>query len=199
MEENKRQPEPNGAEPKEPREKQPSNPAAEAFFWAQALAFALAALVFVNTFFFRLSAVHGESMCDTLYPGNQLILQVAGYDQPRRGDIVVCTSDAFDGEALVKRVIAVAGDTVDISPQGYMVVNGEELYEPYAAEPIRAEKRGDQSYPLTVEAGHIFVVGDNRNHSSDSRTMMVGQIAQKRVIGRALFRIWPLTQIGRVQ
>ena len=178
---------------------QKTNTAAEAFFWAQALTVALAVLVCVNTFFFRLSGVVGSSMCDTLYEGDQLILQIIGYDEPQRGDIVVCTSAAFDGEALVKRVIALEGDTVDISDDGYMVVNGEELYEPYAKEAIWDNKRGDQSYPLTVDEGKVFVVGDNRNHSSDSRTLMVGQIAEENIIGKALIRIWPLNKIGGVK
>lgn len=177
---------------------QHSTLAGELFFWAQALTAALAILVCLNTFFFRLSGVHGRSMQDTLSGGDQLILQIIGYDQPQRGDIVVCTSDGFEDEALVKRVIAVAGDVVEISDSGYMMVNGEELYEPYAKEPIRPENRGDQSYPLTIDEGHVFVAGDNRNHSSDSRMRFVGQIETDRVIGRALFRIWPLNRIGRL-
>lgn len=176
-----------------------TNSASELFFWAQALCVSLAVLVCCNTFFFRLSGVVGSSMCDTLYEGDQLVLQVLGYDEPQRGDIVVCFSENYnDGKALVKRVIAVEGDTVDISDDGYMVVNGEELYEPYAREAIWDSNRGDQEYPLTVEEGKAFVVGDNRNHSSDSRMVVIGQIADECIIGKALFRIWPLNKIGSV-
>ena len=103
-----------------------TNGAAELFFWAQALTVALIVLVCCNTFFFRLSGVWGQSMESTLHQGDQLILQIIGYDQPERGDIIVCYSDHF-GEALVKRVIAVEGDVVDISDDGYMMINGEEL------------------------------------------------------------------------
>ncbi len=173
--------------------------ASEMFFWAQALTIALAILVGVNTFFFRLSGVRGSSMLDTLNHGDQLILQVIGYDEPERGDIVVCTSDGFGGEALVKRVIAVEGDVVDISPDGYMMVNGQRLTEPYAKEPIWPDKRGDQQYPLTVEDGYLFAVGDNRNHSTDSRWLYVDQIQQDRVIGKAVLRVWPLHKIGGVK
>ncbi len=173
--------------------------AGELFFWAQALTIALVMLVCVNTFFFRLSGVRGTSMLDTLSPGDQLILQLQGYDQPERGDIVVCTSDGFGGEALVKRVIAIEGDVVDISDDGYMMVNGEALYEPYAKEPIWEEKRGDQFYPLTVKEGHLFAVGDNRNHSTDSRWLYVDQIEEDRVIGKAILRLWPLHKIGGVK
>lgn len=172
--------------------------AAELFFWAQALTVALAVLVCVNTFFFRLSGVVGQSMESTLHQGDQLILQIIGYDQPERGDIIVCYSDHF-GEALVKRVIAVEGDTVDISDDGYMVVNGEELYEPYANESMWESKRGGHNYPVTVLEDHVFAVGDNRNHSSDSRDVLIGQIPEDQVIGKALFRIFPFNKIGGVK
>lgn len=173
--------------------------AKELFFWAQALTIALVVLVCVNTFFFRLSGVHGTSMYDTLDNGDQLILQVIGYDEPQRGDIVVCTSDGFDGEALVKRVIALAGDTVDIDSKGRVVLNGETLYEPYILETIEKGKHGDQVYPLIVKEGHVFVMGDNRNGSTDSRWTYVDQIDCERIIGKALFRIWPLNKIGGVK
>lgn len=172
--------------------------AAELFFWAQALTVALAVLVCCNTFFFRLSGVVGQSMESTLHQGDQLILQIIGYDQPERGDIIVCYSDHF-GEALVKRVIAVEGDTVDISDDGYMVVNGEELYEPYANEAMWESKRGGHNYPVTVLEDHVFAVGDNRNHSSDSRDVLIGQIPEDQVIGKALFRIFPFNKIGGVK
>ena len=171
--------------------------AAELFFWAQALTIALSVLVCCNTFFFRLSGVVGQSMENTLHQGDQLILQIAGYDQPERGDIIVCYSDHF-GEALVKRVIAVEGDTVDISNDGYMMVNGKALYEPYAKEAMWESKHGDHDYPITVMEDHVFAVGDNRNHSSDSRDILVGQIPEDQVIGKALFRIWPFNKIGGV-
>ncbi len=179
-------------------QKEKPDGASELYFWAQALAFALAFLVLVNTFFFRLSGVHGSSMYDTLEDGDQLILQVIGYHEPQRGDIIVCTSDAFGGEALVKRVIAVEGDTLDIDGSGNVVLNGETLYGPYIYELIRSEKRGNQRYPVTVDEGCIFVMGDNRNGSTDSRYTEVGQISCQRVIGKALFRIWPLNKLGGV-
>ena len=171
---------------KKPEQKEKPDGASELYFWAQALAFALAFLVLVNTFFFRLSGVHGSSMYDTLEDGDQLILQVIGYHEPQRGDIIVCTSDAF------------GGDTLDIDGSGNVVLNGETLYEPYIYELIRSEKRGNQRYPVTVDEGCIFVMGDNRNGSTDSRYTEVGQISCQRVIGKALFRIWPLNKLGGV-
>ena len=183
---------------KQTKKNEKNTPVGELFFWAQALTIALAVLVCVNTFFFRLSGVRGHSMENTLHNGDQLILQVIGYDQPERGDIIVCYSDHF-GEALVKRVIAVEGDTVDISDDGYMVVNGEELYEPYANEAMWESKRGGHNYPVTVLEDHVFAVGDNRNHSSDSRDVLIGQIPEDQVIGKALFRIFPFNKIGGVK
>ena len=132
------------------KEKEPALLGGELFYWAQALAVALVLLVIINTFFFRLSGVRGTSMYDTLDNGDQLILRVIGYDEPQRGDIVVCTSDAFGGEALVKRVIAVAGDTVDIRSDGTVVVNGQALTEPYIYETIDGLHRGDQTYPVPI-------------------------------------------------
>lgn len=171
----------------------------ELFFWAQALTLVLAVLILVNTFFFRLSGVRGTSMLKTLEENDQLILRVIGYDAPQRGDVIVCTSDAFGGEALVKRVIAIEGDTLDIDSDGEVILNGEVLYEPYIYETIRSDRHGNQHYPLIVEAGHVFVMGDNRNGSTDSRWVEVGQISCDRVIGKVLFRIWPITKLGNVK
>jgi len=170
----------------------------ELFSWTRALTIALAVLVCCNTFFFRLSGVVGSSMCDTLEERDQLVLQIIGYDEPERGDVLVCTSDYRDGEALVKRVIGLAGDMVDISADGYMMINGVKLDEPYAKEPMDAKKIGDQTYPLKVADDHIFVVGDNRNGSTDSRWKTVGQIEKDRIIGKVLFRVWPLHKLGIV-
>ena len=172
--------------------------AREVFFWAQALAIALVVLVCINTFLFRLTNVRGTSMYDTLDNGDQLILRIIGYDRPEYGDIVVCTSDGFDGEALVKRVIAVAGDTVDIGEDGQVIVNGIRLVEPYIYETIHSDKHGDQIYPLKVLDGHVFVMGDNRNGSTDSRWTYVDQIDCERIVGKVLLRLWPLNRIGSV-
>lgn len=176
-----------------------STPAKEFFFWAQALTVVLTVLVCLNTFFLRISGVVGSSMYDTLEQGDQVIMRILGYSEPERGDIIVCTSDAFGGEALVKRVVALAGDRLDISEDGRVILNGEIISEPYIYETIAPTKHGDQTYPLTIGEGHVFVMGDNRNGSTDSRWKEVGEIECDRVVGKVLFRIWPLRKIGGVR
>lgn len=169
-------------------------PGSELFFWAQALTVALLVLVIVNTFFLRISAVSGTSMVPTLQNQDQILLQVIGYNTPQKGDIVVVVSTAFQGEPLVKRIIGTVGDVIDITEDGHIMVNGEIQDEPYIADLIAESKRGSVIYPYTVSEGCVFVMGDNRNGSSDSRE--IGQLPCDEIIGKAVFRLWPLTKLG---
>lgn len=171
--------------------------AADIFYWAEALVFALTFLVIVSVFFARLSGVDGSSMVPTLRDHDQLVVQLSGYQTPKRGDIVVLETPAYEDEPLVKRVIGIAGDVIDIDgTTGTVLRNGEALYEPYIAEPIR--EFGTISYPFTVPKDCAFVMGDNRNHSSDSRTAAVGAVPYESIIGRVMFRILPITKIGTI-
>ena len=96
-------------------------------------------------------------------------------------------------EPLIKRIIAVAGDTVEIDPQAHTVaVNGENLDEPYISEPV--EKAGDLTYPVQVPEGYVFVMGDNRNNSLDSRSSTIGFIDTRYLSGKAVFRLLPAGQ-----
>jgi len=176
---------------------QKSSASREVFFWAQALVFALSVLVLVNIFVGRVSGVSGSSMLPTLTEGDQLIVQVAGYDRYSRGDIIVIAAEEeFPGEPLVKRIIGIAGDTIDFDfDKGVLILNGEEVYEPYIKESMR--KFGMMDYPLVVPDGHVFVMGDNRNGSTDSRS--IGALPTEDVIGRVVFRIWPLKSFGTVK
>ena len=169
----------------------------ELFFWAQALVISLVVLVLVNIFFFRISGVVGSSMYPTLHEGDRVLLRVIGY-KPQRGDIVVVVAPAYDeGAPLVKRVIAVGGDVIDIDrATGAVTVNGTELSEPYINEMI--SNMGDFDYPLTIEDGYVFFMGDNRNHSSDSRWRMIGPQPETNVVGKVFFRILPFKSIGKV-
>jgi len=165
--------------------------------WYEALVFALVVFVIGFSFLFRIILVNGSSMHPTLKENDRLIIYAAGY-QPRRGDVVVLDAYIDYGKPLVKRVIALGGDTVDIDEAtGAVAVNGETLQEDYIAEPIR--EFGDVEFPLTVPAGTVFVLGDNRNASTDSRDSDVGCVDSRDVLGRVVFRIAPFNRMGVIQ
>ena len=176
--------------------------ASEIYFWAKTLSVALVILILVNTFFLRLSSVSGSSMYPTLANMDQLLLQVAGYNTQRnpaqRGDIVVVISEEYgSGIPLVKRIIGVGGIAKSEIQEGYVSVNGEVLQEDYISELIATGERGSVSYPYTVSNGCVFVMGDNRNLSHDSRDL--GEIPCDGIVGKAILRIWPLNKIGGVE
>ena len=115
---------------------------------------------------------------------------------PKAGDVVILDENTGLDEALVKRVIATEGQTVNIDEQGYVKVDGIYIDEPYIAEPIAEDRRGDHDYPVEVPEGCVFVMGDNRNHSTDSRSSQVSFVPVEDVVGKVVFRILPLNQIG---
>lgn len=151
----------------------------------------IVAIAFV--FFFRTVGVDGKSMYPTLHDRDRLILS-AFITKPEYGDIVVtCQPSAYSyiESTLVKRVIATEGQTVDIDfTKGIVYVDGKALDEPYVNEPTY----DDESFsgPVTVPEGYVFVMGDNRNASTDSRDYRVGFIREDYIMGKALFRIAPL-------
>ena len=165
--------------------------------WFESIVFALTVLVLVFTFVVRVAAVNGISMENTLQPGDRPLLQSVGYT-PQRGDVVV-TDDLIDyGKPLVKRVIAVGGDVVDIDFQtGAVTVNGETLEEPYIREITLLDE--GQTFPLTVPQGKLFLMGDNRCQSKDSRSPEIGCIDERDILGKAILRIFPLQKIGVIQ
>lgn len=153
--------------------------------------FALICIVLLFTFLVRVVGVEGDSMNNTLQTQDRLLLLVAGYT-PERGDIVVV--DRYTQEPLIKRVIALEGDIIDIDPETYEVsVNGEVLDEPYVSTPTDLK---DFSGPQEVPEGKVFVMGDNRTYSKDSRTAEIGFVDASDIVGRAIFRIWPFSSAG---
>ena len=172
--------------------------ATEVFFWAQALAVSLVVLVIINLFFFRMTGVVGGSMIPTLHEKDRVLVRVIGYNNPQHGDIVVVNAPQYEQGPLVKRIIGVGGDVIDIDKYtGAVYINGEEQYEPYISELIR--NRGDMDYPVTVPDGFVFFMGDNRNGSTDSRNSAIGMQPVSNIIGKVFYRIWPIQDIGAVK
>ena len=162
------------------------------YSWLQPILFALTVLILVSTFLGRLIGVDGDSMLPTLHNGDMLVLQSVGYT-PKNGDVVVLSTPTFRGGApLVKRVIATGGQRVDIDyGTGTVYVDGEALQEDYINEPMRLPGWGEGVNHVEVPQGCIFVMGDNRNHSADSRHPDIGIVDTRCVIGRGLAVIFP--------
>ena len=151
-----------------------------------------------SMFFFRAALVRGSSMEPTLRDGDCIFVQTAGYHQPRQGDIVAIRAKDRQGKHLIKRIIAREGDTVQIDFEAGMVfVNGQLLEEPYINEATTLS--GDIPFPVTVPPGCFFVLGDNRNHSQDSRSSALGFVPLDDIEGRAVFRFAPLSRFGPIE
>lgn len=168
----------------------------ELFDWVQNIAVILTAVIFIFVFMFRVIGVEGDSMKPTLHDKDWMIISNLFYD-PKPGDIVVLTKKQFMEQPIVKRIIAVEGQTVDINfDTGVVKIDGEVLDEPYIAE--KTKRQFDVSFPVTVPENCVFVMGDNRMHSSDSRVSSLGMVDEKYILGRLLIRIYPFNQIGPV-
>ena len=169
------------------------------YFWLQALVMALVGLILVFTFIGRIIGVDGSSMMPTLHDHDMLLLQSIGYT-PESGDVVVLSKKSFrEGQPIVKRVIAVGGQTVDIDYESNTVyVDGVVLDETYILEPMR-ELPSNFATHVVVPEGSIFVMGDNRNNSTDGRSPELGVVDERCVLGRALFVLLPFQDIGPVE
>lgn len=160
--------------------------------WVQAVVCSVLAVVLVFTFVVRIVGVSGQSMRETLQNGDKLLV-VNGYlcGDYRRGDIVIFQKSGFEnGELIVKRVIATEGQTVDIDfAAGQVFVDGEALEEPYIREPTWLDE--GLEFPVTVPEGCVFVMGDNRNDSKDSRYEGLGPLDIRHIVGRAVLLVLP--------
>ncbi len=152
-------------------------------------AFIIIAVMF--TFVFRLVGVIGQSMESTISENDWLI--TVQKEEYSTGDIVVITQPNYFNEPLIKRVIATGGQTITVDYASSTVyVDGVALDEPYTNEDFLVQQGDDfTSYPYTVPEGELFCMGDNRNHSTDSRSSMVGPIDERYILGKAVVRIIP--------
>ena len=160
--------------------------------WVQSLVGSVLVVVAIFTFVIRMMGVDGHSMLNTLQHGDRLlVVNSLLYHDYKYGDIVILRKDGvFDDDPIVKRVIAVEGQTVDIDfAEGIVYVDGEALEEDYIREPTYIAEGTE--FPLTVPEGSIFVMGDNRNGSSDSRDYRLGTVDTRYVIGKAAFLLFP--------
>ena len=163
------------------------------------LVYLVAGVMLLFSLCFRVVVVSGPSMNNTLVDGDWLLLlSNVFYRTPQNGDVIVATKDTFDnGAPIIKRVIAQEGQTVDIDfLEGIVYVDGVALDEPYALTPTTLEE--GMEFPLTVDEGCIFVLGDNRDNSKDSRSLEIGLIDQREVLGKAIFLFLPGDNKGRV-
>lgn len=152
----------------------------------------------VITFVVQRTEVIGESMETTLSDGDNFFVDKISYrfKEPQRFDIIVFPFQHAEDTNYVKRIIGLPGETVQIDFNGTIYINGEVLEESYGREIISRDNVGIAANPITLGEDEYFVMGDNRNYSTDSRTEIVGNIHRDDIIGRAWLQIWPLKQLG---
>ena len=165
------------------------------FDFVEMLVLTVVVVLLISTFFIRHTLVEGSSMNNTLQNGQHLLISDANYT-PEQGDIVVFIplNQSNRSVPFIKRVIAVGGETVEIK-SGKVFVDGRELDEEYLS-----LSKGHFDYEeTTVPDGYVFVLGDNRTNSHDSREDDVGMIDVRSILGKVICRVWPISQLGRVE
>lgn len=176
---------------------QKKGPLADLFEWIQLLLPAMLVVVLLLTFVLRLIRVDGSSMMNTLFDGDQVFVTNLFYE-PADGDIVVISHGQEYPKPIIKRVIATEGQTVKVDYENNRVlVDGVVIDEPYLHEAMRYNAfDNDQKIPEVIPEGKVFVMGDNRNNSLDSRSQKVGIIDKTDIIGKAQFIWWPFDRFG---
>lgn len=147
--------------------------------------------VLISTLFLQVLQIYGSSMTPTLYEGNIVVsVKGSGFE---RGDII---SFYYNNKILVKRAIAFEGDFVDFDKDGNLYVNNKKLDEPYVSDKSLGEC--DIELPYQVPSGKIFVLGDHRATSVDSRSTVMGCVSEEQIVGKIWLRVWPLDLFGGV-
>lgn len=182
--------------------------AGEFLEWIEVLCTALVMVVLIFTFVFRVATIEGESMLYTLEEGDKVVISNLNYE-PAEGDIVVVSrnvqntikAETTSNEPIIKRVIAVGGQTVDIDfKTGTVYVDGKALEEDYLGSPTY--DKYDVDFPIYIPEGYIFILGDNRGNSMDSRDTRIGEgglVDERYVLGRAIYRFMPFDKIGKLK
>ncbi|MFR8547414.1 MAG: signal peptidase I [Lachnospiraceae bacterium] len=168
----------------------------EILSWVLWLLFVVVFVYVVITFVGQRTVVDGRSMNPNLNDGDNLIVEKLSYrfKDPERFDIIVFPPQGAPNEHYIKRIIGLPGETVQIDMDGTIYINGEILEEDYGLETI--QNPGRAAEPITLGEDEYFVLGDNRNNSTDSRTEKVGNVKRDTITGRAWVRIWPLSDFG---
>lgn len=178
----------------------------EIYEWLETFLLALLAVILIFTFLFKFVTVSGDSMRETFHDGERLLISDLFYT-PKAGDVVVIDPSRnlelsgyeSKGAPYIKRVIATEGQTVNIDPTNWTVyVDGKAIDEPYVLREngffvLQDMRKGTLTYPYTVPEGCVFVMGDNRNNSTDSRDL--GAIEARYIMGKVFFRIAPRTGV----
>lgn len=151
-----------------------------------------ATAVLISNLLLPILRIYGSSMTPTLVNGN--IVAAVRNGTYQRGDIIAFY---YNNKILVKRVIGMPGEWVDIDENGTVTIDGEPLEEPYLTEKALGEC--DIELPYQVPEGRYFVMGDYRSVSSDSRSSQVGCVSEEQIVGKLLFRLWPLDEIGPIE
>lgn len=166
------------------------------FDWVQCVMAALLLSILAFLFLGRTVSVSGPSMESTLFSGERVLISNLFY-QPKQGDVVVFRKDSYKREALIKRIIALEGQTVSIDfDEGIVYVDGTALEEDYVNTPTNVPLDFDGK--ITVPEGCVFVLGDNRNKSNDSRDDRIGCVDERYILGRAVLRLTPISRFGKI-